>query len=434
MENISYSQAKKNATKRLNFAQNYMKCDDTTRQPAIDDHGFTKDGWYVHEWAKSGRSSCYAIVGPNNRYFSSIKEAKRVHDDVKLYNFQCTNINDEDEVCGALKEATANSQIDCKHCNKTNRFTPTEEEMKLGITEIRTWKLVTSEETTKIDFSEIVNEVVAKNETDFENFSKSQENIWSTDSLKIKFVLREKREQLNKHQIPAIKALGEHKMNDEMIAVINRCKDRHPEKKEELDTLLTCYIAKEPLPQEYRKVGIKRSSILEVNTKDSVIPSYDECIAMLEEYTKEKKTTDKKKNTREKIYEWNKKAEYAKNIDMLMLIKDVTQNSINSEDIALLHSFEESVGIAAKKHEQGLSSRRQQGRDKNIVDGETVENRVENATDMMGSICLVDSKVSNAVVDRIGDELDKGDGKELSKQEMQAIANDIRRLLDDSMA
>ena len=151
-ENMSYSQAKASASNRVNFAQNYMKCDESTtegrknRKTAIDDHGFTKDGWYVQEWTGSS-GKYYAIVGPNNRYFKSIKDAQLVYDEVKLYNFQCTQIIEGGEVCGAVKEATANSKIGCKHCNKTNKVTPTEEEMDSDVLEARTWKLVTSEET-----------------------------------------------------------------------------------------------------------------------------------------------------------------------------------------------------------------------------------------------------------------------------------------------
>jgi len=150
--NMSYSQATTSASNRTNFAQNFMNCDENTpegrdnRNAAIDDHGFTKEGWYVHEWAKSGRGSCYAIVGPNNRYFSSIKDAKHEHDGMKLYNFQCTNINNEGEVCGAVKEATANSHIGCNGCNKTRSYTLSEEEMDSDVMEARTWKLATSED------------------------------------------------------------------------------------------------------------------------------------------------------------------------------------------------------------------------------------------------------------------------------------------------
>jgi len=281
--------------------------------------------------------------------------------------------------------------------------------------------------TAKYDVNEVVNGLVAKNETEFENYNKSQETIWSTDLLKAKFVLQEKKEQLKEQCVTATTALFTLNMNNEMRVAINRCKDRHPEKKEQLETLLQSYISKEPLPQQYRKDGIKRSSILGLKVnQDSVIPSYDKCVKMIE--------NSKGKKSDQTTFKWNDKKEYARNIDMLMLIKDITQNSDNPEDIALLRTFEEPVEIAAKKHEQKLDYEKKLQRDKNKVDGETVVSRVDNATGMMGSISLVDSKVSNKVVDGIKDELDKGDGKKLSEQEMQAIASDIRGLLDDSMA
>jgi len=154
-ENMTYSQAKASASNRVTFAQNYMKCDENTpegrenRKTAIDDHGFTKEGWYLQKWSKAGRGSFYAIVGPNNQYFSSLNDAKLAHDNIQLYTFQCTNINNEGKVCGALKEATANSEINCTSCKKKQKQgrTPTEEEMESGIKEANTWKLVTQEET-----------------------------------------------------------------------------------------------------------------------------------------------------------------------------------------------------------------------------------------------------------------------------------------------
>jgi len=268
----------------------------------------------------------------------------------------------------------------------------------------------------------MVNKVVAKNETEFEKYKIQQGELLSVDLIKIQYALKNK-DQYDQEELLAINALHELKMTYEMKAIFNSCKDRYPEKKEQLDTLLKSYISKDPLPPQHRKDGIKRSSLLEVE-RDSVIPSYDQCVRMIEKL--------KKENVR--VRDWANKKEYARNIDMLMLIKDITQNSNNSEDIALVRFFEEPVGITTKKRQQRLDYNKQLKRDKNIVDGEKVESRVDGAAAMMRSMCLVDSKVSNKVVDGIKDELDKADGEELTKQEIQTIASSIRGLLDDSEA
>ena len=268
----------------------------------------------------------------------------------------------------------------------------------------------------------MVNKVVAKNETEFEKYKSQQGELLSVDLIKLQYALKNK-DQYDQEELLAINALHELKMTYEMKAIFNSCKDRYPEKKEQLDTLLKSYISKDPLPPQYRKNGIKRSSLLEVE-RDSIISSYDQCVRMIEKHKKEKT----------RFTDWVNKKEYAMNIDMLMLIKDITQNSNNSEDIALVRFFEEPVGITTKKNQQRLDYNKQLKRDKNIVDGETVESRVDNAAAGIGGICLVDSKVSNKVVDDIKDELAKADGKELTKQEIQTIASDIRVLLDDSEA